>query len=131
LVERFTDGLHDVLCSGIGSKARLKLDVADDLNVTVDSTEFETALVNLTLNARDPMPEGGEVTIKASNEVASNQVVITVSDTGVGIPNDIASKVFDPFFTTKAVGKSTGLGLSSINPAARSTSKPSWAKGRR
>jgi PAS domain S-box-containing protein len=115
LTERL-DVLRDVLNSGLGSTVALSIDVADDVwNIVVDPNEFETALVNLVVNARDAMPEGGSVIIRAKNVPEDDQVAISVEDTGVGIPDDIAAKVFDPFFTTKAVGKGTGLGLSQVH----------------
>jgi CheY-like chemotaxis protein len=83
--------------------------------VVVDPNEFETALVNLVVNARDAMPDGGSIIVSAKNVPAEGHVAISVEDTGVGIPEDIAAKVFDPFFTTKAVGKGTGLGLSQVH----------------
>jgi PAS domain S-box-containing protein len=110
------DVLRDVLNSGLGSTVALSIDVADDVwNIVVDPNEFETALVNLVVNARDAMPEGGSAIIHAKNIAENDQVAISVEDTGVGIPDDIAAKVFDPFFTTKAVGKGTGLGLSQVH----------------
>jgi CheY-like chemotaxis protein len=108
--------LRDVLNSGLGSMVSLRIDVADDVsNIIVDPNEFETALVNLVINARDAMPEGGSVVVRAENIPEKAQVAISVKDTGVGIPEDIAAKVFDPFFTTKPVGKGTGLGLSQVH----------------
>ena len=108
--------LRDVLNSGLGSMVSLRIDVADDVsNIIVDPNEFETALVNLVINARDAMPEGGSVIVRAKNIPEKAQVAISVKDTGVGIPEDIAAKVFDPFFTTKPVGKGTGLGLSQVH----------------
>jgi PAS domain S-box-containing protein len=110
------DALRDVLNSGLGSVVTMTIDVADDVwNVVVDPNEFETALVNLVINARDAMPEGGSVVVSAKNITETAQVAVSVADTGVGIPDDIAAKVFDPFFTTKAVGKGTGLGLSQVH----------------
>jgi PAS domain S-box-containing protein len=110
------DVLRDVVNSGLGSMVSLTIDVADDAwNIVVDPNEFETALVNLVVNARDAMPEGGSVIVSARNIPDKDQVAISVEDTGVGIPDDIAEKVFDPFFTTKAVGKGTGLGLSQVH----------------
>jgi PAS domain S-box-containing protein len=115
LSERF-DVLRDVLNSGLGSTVTLTIDVADDVwNIIVDPNEFETALVNLVINARDAMPEGGSVIVSAKNVPEADQVAISVEDTGVGIPDDIAEKVFDPFFTTKPIGKGTGLGLSQVH----------------
>jgi signal transduction histidine kinase len=115
LLDRLTD-LQDVLKTGLGGQVVLHLNIARDVwNVVVDPREFETALVNLVVNARDAMPEGGTVTISARNRTDRNHVEISVADTGVGIPDDIAAKNFDPFFTTKPVGKGTGLGLSQVH----------------
>ena len=115
LSERF-EALREVLNSGLGSTIALTIDVPDDVwNIFVDPNEFETALVNLVVNARDAMPEGGVVVVSAKNVPDKDEVAISVEDTGVGIPDDIAPKVFDPFFTTKAVGKGTGLGLSQVH----------------
>jgi PAS domain S-box-containing protein len=107
--------LRDVLNSGLGNAVTLQLDIEDAIwPVVADLSEFETALVNLVINARDAMPDGGVVTISARNQ-QPDRVLIGVEDTGVGIPDDVLSKVFDPFFTTKPVGKGTGLGLSQVH----------------
>jgi PAS domain S-box-containing protein len=108
--------IRDVLNSGLGSSVSLTIDVAEDVwTILVDPTELETALVNLVVNARDAMPDGGSVVISATNNLDEGVVEISVEDSGEGIPEDIASKVFDPFFTTKPVGKGTGLGLSQVH----------------
>jgi PAS domain S-box-containing protein len=114
--------VREVLDTGIGSAVQLHVNLGDDVwPVTVDPAELETALVNLIINARDAMPNGGAVSVRASNIHIDHgiregdHVAIEVSDTGVGIPPDIIAKVFDPFFTTKAVGKGTGLGLSQVH----------------
>jgi PAS domain S-box-containing protein len=111
--------LVDVLESGIGSKVHLVFDVDPRTwSVVVDPAEFETALVNLVLNARDAMPKGGTITVAAKNlhnTEEGDRVEIMVSDTGDGIPPDVLAKVFDPFFTTKPIGKGTGLGLSQVH----------------
>jgi PAS domain S-box-containing protein len=118
------DAIREVLATGLGNNVRLAVNVPrDSLPIIVDSGEFEIALVNLVMNARDAMPEGGTVTIAAKNTrlgegeaaPAGYYLAITVEDTGVGIPPDIVPKVFDPFFTTKPVGKGTGLGLSQVH----------------
>jgi CheY-like chemotaxis protein len=112
-----------VLTSGLGRNMRFVIDIASDVwPVTVDIGEFEIGLVNLAVNARDAMPEGGTLTITARNVLledgelvpAGEYVAITIEDTGVGIPEDVITKVFEPFFTTKPVGKGTGLGLSQV-----------------
>jgi PAS domain S-box-containing protein len=123
-VRQRVESIREVLTSGLGGGIRLVVDVAPDAwPVTVDVGEFEIALVNLVINARDAMPEGGTVTISTKNsELGSSEpiapgeyVAISVHDNGVGIPPDVISRVFDPFFTTKPVGKGTGLGLSQVH----------------
>jgi PAS domain S-box-containing protein len=110
------DALRDALNSGLGSAVTLMIDVADNVwNVVVDPNEFETAILNLIINSRDAMPDGGSVILSAKNIPEKAQVAISLEDTGAGIPDDIAAKVFDPFFTTKPVGKGTGLGLSQVH----------------
>lgn len=114
--------VREVLNMGLGSAVSLLVDVEPDTwPMTADATEFETALVNLLVNARDAMPDGGTVTISASNLGGDNSpldddcVCIRVADTGSGIPPDVARQIFDPFFTTKPPGKGTGLGLSQVH----------------
>jgi PAS domain S-box-containing protein len=108
--------VREVLIGALGGMVRLHIDVPSGVwPIFVDPTEFETALLNLVINARDAMPEGGAVTVSVRNEVEHQQVVIGVEDTGLGIPDDVINKVVDPFFTTKPVGKGTGLGLSQVH----------------
>ncbi len=115
------DSIRDVLQSGLGN-ANLLIEVAPDVwPITVDPSEFEIALVNLVINARDAMPQGGTVSLKVDNatrnsdEPGNDRVAVSVRDTGMGIPPDVIANVFDPFFTTKPVGKGTGLGLSQVH----------------
>ncbi|KRR21644.1 PAS domain-containing sensor histidine kinase [Bradyrhizobium retamae] len=114
------DAMHEVLDSGVGSAVTLQLDIDPGVwPVMVDVTEFETALVNLVINARDAMTGGGVITISAHNdmpgEAYTEYVAISVRDTGTGIAPDVLGKIFDPFFTTKPIGKGTGLGLSQVH----------------
>ncbi len=94
----------------------------------IDRAQLESAILNLALNARDAMSDGGRLTIETSNaylgqdyaavhaDVAAGQyVLIAITDTGTGIPPEILEKVFDPFFTTKRLGEGTGLGLSQVH----------------
>jgi CheY-like chemotaxis protein len=96
--------------------------------VHTDANQLESAILNLAVNARDAMPEGGKLTIETANAHLDDMyaaahaglsqgqyVMIAVSDTGVGMTPEIARKAFDPFFTTKSVGKGTGLGLSQVH----------------
>jgi CheY-like chemotaxis protein len=93
----------------------------------VDPGQLSSALLNLAINSRDAMPDGGKLTMETGNVTfdresaaangdvqAGNYVMIAVSDTGTGIPETIRDRVFDPFFSTKGVGKGTGLGLSMV-----------------
>jgi CheY-like chemotaxis protein len=98
-----------------------------------DPTQLHQVLLNLAVNARDAMPTGGTLTITVNNAVLDEHyaamhiearpgrhVVISVQDTGTGIPPEVRDKIFDPFFTTKAVGKGTGLGLSTSRAIVKS-----------
>jgi two-component system cell cycle sensor histidine kinase/response regulator CckA len=102
--------------------------------VKVDLSQFEQVIVNLAVNARDAMPDGGELTIRTANVSAdesgkyaykgmpsADYVLVEVSDTGTGIPPDIIDKIFEPFFSTKEVGKGTGLGLSTVYGIVKQT----------
>jgi two-component system cell cycle sensor histidine kinase/response regulator CckA len=102
--------------------------------VKVDISQFEQVIVNLVVNARDAMPDGGTLTIRTANVTASecgkfaykgmpiaDYVLVEVSDTGIGIPPDIIEKIFEPFFSTKDVGKGTGLGLSTVYGIVKQT----------
>ncbi|MCZ8097262.1 MAG: ATP-binding protein [Burkholderiales bacterium] len=109
---------------------RIELDVRhgrDLWPVKTDLTQFEQVIINLAVNARDAMPEGGRITLRTANVTAAeaealgeepmpaaDYVLVEVQDTGSGIPADIIDKIFQPFFTTKEVGKGTGLGLSMV-----------------
>jgi two-component system cell cycle sensor histidine kinase/response regulator CckA len=119
----------------IGEKVKLDLVHGRDLwPVKVDVSQFEQVIVNLAVNARDAMPDGGKLTVKTANLTtdeatqmsykgmpAADYVRIDVSDTGTGIPADIVDKIFEPFFSTKEVGKGTGLGLSTVYGIVKQT----------
>ncbi|MFL6972133.1 MAG: cell cycle histidine kinase CckA, partial [Xanthobacteraceae bacterium] len=119
----------------IGEKVKLDLMHGRDLwPVKVDVSQFEQVIVNLAVNARDAMPDGGKLIIKTANVAteesahlsykgmpAADYVRIDVTDTGTGIPADIVDKIFEPFFSTKEVGKGTGLGLSTVYGIVKQT----------
>ena len=120
-------GLYTMLSSTLGEMVTLRIvHGADAHRVFADANQLETALLNLALNARDAMPEGGTLTLETAtvhidDEVGENEGmtpgqygVIAVTDTGSGMSQDVLGKVFEPFFTTKEVGKGTGLGLSQV-----------------
>jgi PAS domain S-box-containing protein len=113
-------GMDDMLAQSLRGDIRLELDLADDLwPVEVDPAQLQVALINLAVNARDAMPKGGLLRVKAENtalhqnEVAQG-VALSVTDTGQGMTRDVLARAFDPFFTTKEVGKGTGLGLAQV-----------------
>jgi two-component system cell cycle sensor histidine kinase/response regulator CckA len=129
--------LSNLLRRLIGEKIGLSLQHGRDLgSVKVDEGQFEQVVINLCVNARDAMPEGGSITIttrdisRRDSEVISKRhkvmpvgdyVLLQIKDTGTGIPLKIQGKIFEPFFSTKEVGKGTGLGLSTVYGIVKQT----------
>ncbi len=119
----------------VGEKIELDLKHGRDLwLVKADINQFEQVVVNLVVNARDAMPDGGKIALRTKNITAAecaifreptlvpgDYVTIEVEDTGTGIPADVMDKIFEPFFTTKEVGKGTGLGLSMVYGIVKQT----------
>ncbi|MGC8879753.1 MAG: sensor histidine kinase, partial [Anaerolineae bacterium] len=79
-----------------------------------DRNQMAQLLINLLTNARDAMPNGGTIVIRTNYDPARQSILLSVSDTGVGIPENVKDKIFDPFFTTKPPGQGTGLGLAIV-----------------
>jgi PAS domain S-box-containing protein len=118
--------LAKVMRETLPKNIAVRIDIGDGLwAVSADATQFYQVLMNLCVNARDAMPDGGTLSIRAENATLDelyssthieatpgNFVLVTISDTGVGIPAEIIDKIYEPFFTTKEFGKGTGLGLS-------------------
>lgn len=127
--------IENLLKRLIGEKVKLEVVHGRDLwPIKVDLSQFEQVIVNLAVNARDAMPEGGKLTVRTANLAAeesaqlaykgmppADYVRIDISDTGTGIPADIVDKIFEPFFSTKEVGKGTGLGLSTVYGIVKQT----------
>lgn len=119
----------------VGEKITLTLSHGQDLpQIRADKRQLEQVVMNLVVNARDAMPDGGEIRIESHHQVlsrdlcrdravvaAGNYVVVRVSDQGAGIPEDKRDKIFEPFFTTKKVGEGTGLGLSTAYGIVKQT----------
>ena len=119
----------------IGEKVTLDVKHGRDLwRVKADISQFEQVVVNLAVNARDAMPDGGKLTVRTANVTAAetarydtkgmpaaDYMLLEVTDTGVGIPPEIIDKIFEPFFSTKDVGKGTGLGLSTVYGIVKQT----------
>ena len=118
--------MRDLLQSTLGGSVQINTILHSDLwSALADATQIELAVLNLAINARDAMEVGGSVTLETGNATVSYQerpeepppgeyVVISVTDTGSGMPKEVLAKVFEPFFTTKEVGKGSGLGLSQV-----------------
>ncbi|HEX8486868.1 response regulator [Sphingomonas sp.] len=127
-VDKLVGGMADLLHRALGELVQLEIVTNPGLwRVEADANQLENAILNLAVNARDAMVEGGTLTIETANarldehygaahaEVApGNYTVIAVTDTGVGMTRETLARVFEPFFTTKEVGKGTGLGLSQV-----------------
>ncbi len=121
-------GMEDLLHRSLGENVALSVAIPTGLwPVSTDPNQLETALVNLAVNARDAMPDGGRLAITARNAGADgvpdlepgDYVTIEVADTGEGMAPEVVERVFEPFFTTKPVGQGTGLGLSQVYGLAR------------
>jgi signal transduction histidine kinase/CheY-like chemotaxis protein len=128
-VNKLVGGMSELLRRTIGENMRVETVLAGGLwRAFADPAQLENAIVNLCVNARDAMPDGGKLTIETNNahlddsyaaghdDVAPGQyVMISVSDTGTGMPPEVIERAFDPFYTTKGAGRGTGLGLSQVH----------------
>ncbi len=127
-VNRLVSGMSELLRRTLGEQVRVETVVAGGLwRTSVDPNQLESSLLNLAVNARDAMPDGGKLTIETANayldasytagqqDLAPGQyVVICITDTGTGMSKEVMEKAFEPFFTTKDIGQGTGLGLSQV-----------------
>jgi two-component system cell cycle sensor histidine kinase/response regulator CckA len=134
LGELITD-LVPLLNKSLGEKIGIKVLPSRDLwHVKADKTQLTQVILNLAVNAKDAMPDGGTLTIRTRNVTerdslklsglgvtAGEYLLVDVEDTGAGIPSDVVGKIFEPFFTTKEVGKGTGLGLSTVYGIVKQT----------
>ncbi|WP_306395786.1 hybrid sensor histidine kinase/response regulator [Telluria beijingensis] len=126
-VNTMVEGMLDMIRRTVGPGVRVEPDYSSaPWAALVDQSQLENALLNLCINARDAMPDGGRIAIATANRVfdpdaargqelaPGDYLTLSVSDTGTGMPPDVRAKAFDPFFTTKPLGQGTGLGLSMI-----------------
>ncbi|WP_345772560.1 PAS domain S-box protein [Azospirillum aestuarii] len=127
-LKALVDELRDLIERSVGEAVRVETRLAPELwPIWADANQVEAALLNLAINARDAMPDGGRLTVRGANthldEAAvaleagmqpGNYVLLDVADTGTGMPPEVLARAFEPFFTTKPVGQGTGLGLSQI-----------------
>ncbi|WGD31365.1 response regulator [Ancylobacter sp. WKF20] len=126
-VNRLVTGMSDLLIRTLGETIRVETVIGAGLwRTKVDPAQLESAILNLAVNARDAMPEGGTLTVETTNAYVDDiyardsgltvgqYVLIAVTDTGMGMDETTIARAFDPFFTTKPVGKGTGLGLSQV-----------------
>jgi signal transduction histidine kinase len=119
--------LQDLLERSLREDVQVEFEFADGLwPIEVDPSQFDVAVLNIAINARDAMPEGGRIRISAHNypaggETRRDMVRVSIRDTGSGIAPEVLEKVFEPFFTTKGVGTGTGLGLSQVYGFVRSS----------
>jgi signal transduction histidine kinase len=120
--------MAELIARSVGSKVRVETDFAPDLwPVDADATQLELAVINLAINSRDAMPEGGVLRVRTFKTTlpegglgeAADFVGLEISDTGAGMPPEILTRAFEPFFTSKGPGKGTGLGLSLVYGFAR------------
>ncbi len=115
-VNQLIMAMEPLLRRTIGERISLEFDLATDLWITrCDPNQLDSAILNLAINARDAMPDGGTLTIRSANIGDSDdKVCVSVTDTGTGMPQEVVERAFDPFYTTKPIGQGTGLGLSMV-----------------
>ncbi len=117
-INTLINDLSVLLQRTLGESIDIVIDLDNQLpNALVDSNQLETCLVNLALNARDAMPEGGRLTIRTarvSQRASHDTLLVSVTDEGIGMPKAVANRAFEPFFSTKDKGSGTGLGLSMV-----------------
>jgi signal transduction histidine kinase len=115
-VNALIDGMRDFLKQTLGPTVAIETNLAPDLPTALaDSNQFELAILNLAINARDAMAAGGTLVISTAIDRGNERrVLISVADSGTGMPPEVVARAFDPFFTTKPPGKGTGLGLSQV-----------------
>jgi signal transduction histidine kinase/CheY-like chemotaxis protein len=123
-VERWLPACRELLRASLGAKVSLVIDIGTDVwPMRVDVAELELALINIAVNARDAMPNGGRFTVRAANITFRHEdgfpltgefVQLSLEDTGVGMPADVLARAFEPLFTTKPKGMGTGLGLPQV-----------------
>ncbi len=127
-IDALLSGMSDLLNRSIGTAVAVRFDLlAGAACAVADANQVELAVLNLVINARDAMPEGGAVVVRSRlreepggcDVVAGTYVEVAVADGGSGMSPDVAARAFDPFFTTKAMGNGTGLGLSQVYGIAR------------
>jgi len=133
--------IHQLLTSSVPGNIEVNIIIPEDIwPIFLDLAEFELALVNLCVNARDAMPNGGTITLTAKNvdlrptaglSLDGKYVELSITDNGAGIKEEDLPKIFDPFFTTKDVGKGTGLGLSQVYGFAYQSGGVVTAKSRK
>jgi two-component system NtrC family sensor kinase len=120
--------MRPLLVQALGRRRKLVFELADAVwAVTLDVNQFEMAILNLAVNARDAMPDGGTLRISTGNlrllgrpdDLAGEFVAVAVADTGSGMPPEVAARALEPFFTTKPDGEGTGLGLSQVSALCR------------
>ena len=128
-IPALVQGMSELLTRSIGPEIRLRTNLPQDLPpATTDPNQLESALLNLVVNARDAMPNGGEITIEGAVEILSGPsttglpagpyVRLSVVDDGEGMDDDTLARAIEPFFTTKGIGKGTGLGLAMVHGLA-------------
>jgi signal transduction histidine kinase len=114
-------GMSELVNQTLGAEITVETDLSAGLpHALADANQLELAVLNLSINARDAMPEGGTLTISTKRDATNKErVVVCVADTGTGMPPEVVARAFDPFFTTKPPGKGTGLGLSQVYGVVR------------
>jgi two-component system, cell cycle sensor histidine kinase and response regulator CckA len=123
------DEMHDLLARLVGENIEIAVEKEPDLGrVEMSSAQMQRVLINLVLNARDAMPDGGRITLRTHAVPNTSKIELIVSDPGIGMSEEVRARLYEPFFTTKQPGRGTGLGLFAVQNIVAQSGGKLWVE---